>query len=59
MLLFYMRHFDMGLTDCYKAAVFVTFIFAVFLLNLTYSFRQTLPAIVICGIEAARCFVSV
>jgi len=44
-LLFYMCHFAMGLTHCHKTAVFLTLIFAVFLLNLIYSFRQTLPAI--------------
>ena len=43
-LLFYMCHFTMALTHIYKTSFF-TFIFAVFLLNLIYSFRQTLPAI--------------
>jgi len=36
-LLFYMCHFAMGLTHCYKTTVF-TFIFAVFLLNLLYTY---------------------
>jgi len=39
-----MCHFAMGLTHYYKTAVF-TFIIAVFLLNLTFCFRQTVPAI--------------
>ena len=30
-------HFAMGLTHCYRATVFFTFIFAVFLLNLLYT----------------------
>ena len=47
-LLFCMCHFAMGLTICYKTAVF-TLIFAVFLLNLLYSFRQMLPAIIFYG----------
>jgi len=34
-LLFYMRHFAIGLTHSYKTAVYLTFIFAVVLLNLT------------------------
>jgi len=38
-----MCHFAMGLTDCYKTAVFLHV--AVFLVNLTDSFRQMLPAI--------------
>jgi len=41
--------FFMGLTHCCKTAVF-TFIFAVFLLNLFYSFRQMLPAISAAGL---------
>jgi len=40
-----MCHFAMGLTECYKTPVFLTFIFAVLLINLIYIFRQTLPAI--------------
>jgi len=37
-LLFYMCHFVMGLTHCYKTTGFFTFIFAVFILNLLYDF---------------------
>jgi len=41
-LLFYICHFAVGLTHCYKTAVFFTFIFSLFLLNLTYSYRPFL-----------------
>jgi len=37
-LLFYMCHFAMALTHCYKTTVFFTFIIAVFLLNLLYTY---------------------
>jgi len=43
-LLFYMCHFTTGLTHCYKTTFF-TFIFAVFLGNLLYTFGPVLPAI--------------
>jgi len=38
-LLFYVRHFAMGLTNVVIKQQFFTFIFTVFLVNLAYSFR--------------------